>query len=121
MKRKESSGSPGVVVLDPEVSRCKCGVCSTCIETRVEKAFVFRDAIMAAVAWKKIDRLETLVCALIKFTPCRMSLARSGLGALVGDSSIWSGMDASSLRVWNGLRLGSLVRSLTMSRPAAGS
>ena len=104
MKRKEPGDCPGVVVLDPVVPRCKCSCCPICVEARVEKAFIFRDAIMSAVAWKKVDRLETLVSALIKFTPCRVSLARSGLGALVSDGGIWNGMDASATRVWAALK-----------------
>ena len=75
-------GSSGVVVLDPVVARCKCGKCSECVKIRIEKAFIFRGAVVAAVAWGKTDRLETIVSALIDFTLWRVSLARSGLGAL---------------------------------------
>ena len=51
------------MVLDPTVTRCKCGNCVECVKLRIEKAFVFRDAVIAAVAWAKTDRLETLVGA----------------------------------------------------------
>ena len=47
MKRKESalvSGNSAV---------CKCGACIECIKDNVEKAFVFRDAVVSAFAWEK--------------------------------------------------------------------
>ncbi len=47
-------------------------------DARVQKAFKLRDSIMYAVSWKNTTLLEVLVRSLLKFSPCAVSLARSG-------------------------------------------
>ena len=90
MKRKE-------MVPQGLVIGCKCGVCSGCIKDNIEKAFVFRDAVMSAFAWEKTSRLEALVRQLINFVPTTAALSQTGLGRLLFDSDLWRKMDAPSL------------------------
>ena len=48
---------------------CKCGACNECVKDNVEKAFVFRDAVVSEFAWEKTSKLEALVRQLINFVP----------------------------------------------------
>ena len=54
---------------------------------------------MAAAAWQRHDKLRTLVHSMLNFEPCQVSLAVTGLGRLLNDSDIWTGLDELSLSV----------------------
>ena len=91
MKRKGSGTLPG------NATGCKCGACSECVKDNVEKAFVFRDAIISAFGWEKTSKLEALVRQLINFAPTALALTQTGLGRLLFDSDLWKKMDDPSL------------------------
>ena len=91
MKRKGSGILPG------NAAGCKCGACSECIKDNVERAFMFRDAIINAFAWEKTSKLETLIRQLINFAPTNLALTQTGLGRLLFDSDLWKKMDDPSL------------------------
>lgn len=74
-------------------------------DARVQKAFKLRDSIMYAVCWKNTALLEDLVRSLLKFSPCAVSLARSGLGRLLCDNAIWESVDRQSSVVLEAVRV----------------
>ena len=72
IKRKGSGILPG------NATGFKCGACNECVKDNIEKAFVFRDAIVSAFAWEKTSKLEALVRQLINFAPTIVALTQTG-------------------------------------------
>ena len=98
MKRKDLETTPG------SVPACKCGKCVACEKENIERAFIFRDAIVNAFAWEKTAKLEVLVKQLISFNPSVGALAQTGIGRLLFDNELWKKMDPSALAMLSSVK-----------------
>ena len=79
-----------------EMSLCRCGSCDACLERAalvLQRAFLLRDAVVNAVAWQNVRKLEGLLKSLLNFVPGKAALVATGLGRLLHDEGIWNGID----------------------------
>ena len=77
----------------------------SCTELRIEQAFKLRDSITRAFAWHDAAKLQVLLRSCMRFSPCTVTLAVTGIGRLICDKPIWSGVDSLSHKLLLALRI----------------